>query len=50
MRLDDSHRTEIMKVGFKHAVMHISVYTDAFDNRIHRIKYLNKYKKIKRAR
>lgn len=28
-------------------VMHISVYTEAFDNCIHRIKYLNKYKNNK---
>lgn len=30
--------------------MHISVYTEAFDNCIHRIEYLNKYKKKKRKR
>lgn len=35
---------------YEHAVMHISVYTEAFDNCIHRIEYLNKYKNILRIR
>lgn len=30
---------------YEHAVMHISVWTEASDNCIHRIEYLNKYKK-----
>lgn len=33
---------------YEHAVMHISVYTEAFDNCIHRIEYLNKYKKMRK--